>query len=115
MGIFKLATKAGKSSYDKLKKAQARRNKKIEEETPPSARRDMANRGERNKSFDEKLKKDLGLGLGAGAALAGTAIITHEGLKKEKERMEKNKKRINKIKGVGQAKKGFGKAMKNGG
>jgi hypothetical protein len=115
MSIFKVAAKAGKSTYDKLKKAQAKRNKKIEKEKPPSARKDMANRGERNKSFDEKLKKDLGLGLGAGAALAGTAIITHEARKREAKRMEKDKQRINKLRGIGQAKKGFGKAMKNGG
>ena len=71
----------------------------------------MANKGKRSKSFDKKLEKDLRSGLGAGTALAGAAIVTREGRKREAERMKKDKQRINKIRGIGKAQKGFGKAM----
>jgi len=44
MSIFKVAAKAGKSGYDKLKKAQAKRKKEIDKKKPPSSRRDMKNK-----------------------------------------------------------------------
>jgi len=59
MSIFKVAAKAGKSGYDKLKKAQAKRKKEIEKETPPSARKDMVNKPKpkEKQSIPKKIKE----------------------------------------------------------
>ena len=45
------AVKKAKSYYDELKRAQANRDKKIKEKTPPSARRDMK---DKSKTKDER-------------------------------------------------------------
>ena len=100
--------RAGKKAAEAIER---RVKAKRQSENPPSARRDMANKGKRSKSFDKKLEKDLRSGLGAGTVLAGAAIVTREGRKREAERMKKDKQRINKIRGIGKAQKGFGKAM----
>lgn len=107
MSILK-AGKAAKSYYDKLKRAQAKRDKEIKEKTPPSARRDMGSstreqrRKNRTGSSGLKVGTEEALAKGAigvmggalGTGLIGAGIATDRAAK---ERGRKHKEKIRKM------------------
>ncbi len=133
MSILK-AGKAAKSYYDKLKRAQAKRDKEIKEKTPPSARRDMGSSTREQRRKNRKGPSGLKVGteekigqatVGATAGGSGAVIVggyienVKRGQKEDAERKrkqkEKEKKNKEKPTGVGKAERGFGKAMNNNG
>jgi len=109
MSILKIGKAAAKSSYDKLKKAQAARRKKMEKEKSISSRRDMGSstreqrRKNRRGSSGLKVGTEEALGKGAiglmggamGAGLIGSGIAID---KAAKERGRKHKEKIRKMK-----------------
>jgi len=120
MSILKIGKAAAKSSYDKLKKAQAARRKKMEKEKPSSSRRDLGSstREQRRKSkrgssglkvgTEEALAKGaigvMGGALGTGLIGGGIAID-----KASKERGRKHKEKFKKMEKVARKAESEGK------